>query len=81
MFSPELIVLILLSVLFFATNVFWLVTVNRLINKMMSRNYGDYVQADKFKRPRIVPNQAEDPALEMLDKKRANELNQIMGMI
>ena len=32
--------------LLFITNIFWAVQVHRLMNKLMSRNYGEYLSSD-----------------------------------
>lgn len=73
----------LLGILLAGSNFFWIIVVHRLLNKLMSRNYGEYVQAELARRPqktkKIEPEI--DPEIEMIEKKRVTELNQLMGII
>lgn len=79
--TSEMIVLIMLCSLFLLTNLFWLVTVNKLINKIMSRSYGEFVQSENLKRPRVIHTQGEDPVQAVVENNRVQGLNQMMGMI
>lgn len=75
---------ILISVLFVGTNIFWVIVVNRLTNKLMSRNFAEYTQVlnqhtHKAKNQGIESQI--DPVVEKMEMRRANELNQLMGMV
>jgi hypothetical protein len=53
-------VLILLSVALIAQQVFWLVMVHRFVNKLLSRNYAEYVQTEMIKSKAPVRNEPSD---------------------
>ena len=62
-------VVVLLGVLLIGTNVAWMVFTHRLMNKLMSRNFGDYLQAQAAvtpKAPRVPPAEAPDEDLRTL---------------
>lgn len=42
----------ILVVALIATNAFWMWQIQKLTNKLMSRNYGEYVTSDKFQTPK-----------------------------
>lgn len=76
------VVVICLTILLIASNTFWILCTQKLLNKLMSRNYNEYVTAERSLRavPKVqVPT--EDPSVKMMEEKRAMDLNQIMGMV
>jgi hypothetical protein len=75
------IALITLGVTVLGTNVFWAIVVHRLVNKAMSNNYTEYVQAETLKQPRQMPKTEVDPIAIRLEQDRADELNQLMGVV
>jgi hypothetical protein len=78
--NKDLIVLAF-AILLVISNLFWFYTVHQLINKLMSRNYGEYIMAEKAKKPQAPKIPTENPAVEMMERQKAQQLNQIMGMI
>lgn len=65
------------------TNAFWAVVVIRLLNRVMSRDFSEYVQAERLRKVPIKPphKTAEDETPDIEDQKRADEINRLMGII
>lgn len=62
-----------------ASNVYWAVTVQKLINKLMSRNYYEYLQAEALKTPSVAtPPPA--PEVDIEDERQARDMNAILGI-
>lgn len=70
----------LVSLLLVLTNVFWLWQYNKLINKFMSRNYAEYVQASNTGLDRAQVKE-ELPQPTAYEEHRSRELNQMFGMV
>ena len=70
-----------LASLLLISNILWIAVIFRLLNRLMSRNYAEYVQAKQIGKPKPVPEVKIDPVVELSEKRRAEELNKIMGMI
>lgn len=72
-------VLIIFVTLFIVTNFFWLYHYNKLLNKFMSRNYAEFVQAEQIAKMEPLTSPSEDVP-DPLDQQRARELNQLIGV-
>jgi hypothetical protein len=72
----------ILTVLLIGQQVYWARVVLNLTNKLMSRNYSEYVQAEKFKNePRLrMENKPDDYAIDPEDERKANELNALFAL-
>ncbi len=70
-------------VLFIGSNAIWLYAFSNIANKLMSRNYAEYVQANNLKSRKKVPdiNKVEPSPHELEDVRRLDELNSRMGMV
>lgn len=53
-------VIVFLAAVLVAQQVFWLANVQRLINKMLSKNYTEYVQAEMIKSPLPVRRESKE---------------------
>ena len=59
----EIVVVCSLILLLVIQNFFWSVQVQKLVNKLMSRNYGEYQQLKSFnEESKMAPIQTEDPS-------------------
>lgn len=70
----------LLIILLLASNLFWAVLVNRLLNKLMSRSYAEYEQAQALR----IPKAPEHPSVDDVDHdadRQAREINSILGVV
>lgn len=74
--------LVVLSLVLIGSNVFWGILVHKMINKVMSRDYGQYVVAENSKKPVMdrKKDMEEDALVKMMEQQKATELNRIMGM-
>ena len=70
-----------LATLLFISNLVWVTMIIKLLNRLMSRNYAEYVQAQRIGKNPPKPQVGLDPVVELSEKRRADELNKIMGMI
>lgn len=73
----NILVIKILSAVLILQQIFWMYTIQRLVNKLMSRSYLEVVQADKLKsqRPKpkvVVEDMVDDYAAHQADK--ANKL-------
>lgn len=75
----EVVILAVLAVIIVVQQVYWMHQCQRLIDKLMSRSYGEVVLADKYKQsePRVVREQepVEDYAAD-----QALKANQVFGL-
>lgn len=55
--SVELTGLVLIIILLLASNLFWALVCNRLVNKLMSRSYFEFEQAKALSKPSALPPQ------------------------
>ncbi len=65
-----------------ASNLFWAMLTLKLVNKLMSRSYYEYVQAQKLKRSGDVgfrDNTAD--VIDPVDEKQAQEINSLLGIV
>ena len=61
-----------------SSNIFWAVVCLKLTNRLMSRNFGEYVQAlNKPKRLKPILEDMSDPVAE----RHASEMNSIIGIV
>lgn len=72
-----------LTVLLLGQHVFWSRTVLQLTNRLMSRNYYDFKQAEQVGKPRpaspsVDPDQL---VIDPIDQRQADEMNSIIGVI
>ena len=73
---------IVLSVVLFATNIFWIFVVISLLNRLMSRNYTEFVMAEKLKKPKQEQvHKIKPDEIDPYQEKRIKEINQLMGMV
>lgn len=74
-------IIVLLSALLVAQQVFWLANVQRLVNKMLSKNYAEYVQAEMIKSPLPVRDENKDKISLMDDfsEQQAQRANSMFG--
>lgn len=79
--TAEHLIILILGALFLITNLFWLIAVHRLLNKVMSRNYGDFIAAENLKKPKVLQVQEPDPMETLAESQTAKELNIMMGMV
>lgn len=52
-----------------------------LMDKLMSRNYSEYVQTKTFEKTALQQEQSEDDVTDPYEDQRTRELNNIMGMV
>jgi hypothetical protein len=79
--SLELVIIVFFGILLLMSNAFWFYKVNDLIDKIMSRNYGEYAQTKKYLAPEPIKEQPkEEMTVDPYDTQRANELNGILGL-
>ncbi len=70
-------VLITLVVLLFGSNIFWANMHLKLANRVMSKNYAEFVQATKKPtKPQLVPEDMSDP----LAERHAADMNSLIGV-
>lgn len=70
--------LIVLTVALLTTNAYWAFVCLKLTNRLMSRNYGELIQAEnKPARLKPAPEDMSDPVAE----RHAKEMNSLMGAI
>ncbi len=67
-----------LIALLLASNSYWAVVCLKLTNRLMSRNYGELLQAEnKPVRIKPVPEDMSDPVAE----RHANDMNSLIGLV
>jgi hypothetical protein len=72
----------ILSVMLLASNVFWAKMVAMLTNKIMSRSYYEFRQAEKLKDPPVRTESKEDDYMvDPEDERQAKELNAILNIV
>lgn len=72
---------IFLAILLGVTNIFWVFVTMKLLNRLMSRNYTEFVAAEKLskpKKPQLSPLHIPGP--DPYHEQKAKDLNQLMGM-
>lgn len=79
--SFELVALALLSVLLLATNVFWAKIVFELNNRLMSRSFYEFSQAQALQTPKASsPPSSDGMHIDPVDERQAREINSLMGV-
>ncbi len=64
--------------LLLGSNLFWAIVCLKLTNRLMSRNYGELLQAEnKPVRLKPIPEDMSDPVAE----RHANEMNSLIGLV
>ncbi len=67
-----------LVALLIASNSYWALICLKLTNRLMSRNYGELLQAEnKPQRLKPVPEDLSDPVAE----RHANDMNSLIGLV
>lgn len=81
--SLEEFLLVFISALLLLTNAFWAIVCHRLVNKIMSKNYAEYLQSSNTGavKKRIDTNPDLDPVYVKEQERVATEANSMMGMI
>jgi hypothetical protein len=80
--SLDLISLIIVSTLFVATNAFWAMLTLKLVNKLMSRSYFEYVQAEALSKPQPVSAHVENSeSIDPTDLRQAQDMNSLIGVV
>lgn len=72
-----------LTVLLFGTQIFWARLALKLTDRVMSRDYNDFVQAESIKtRPHIAPKVPldDDAALDPIAEDNARKANALLGL-
>lgn len=77
--TTEMQVLVLFSLLFILTNCFWAYTCHILVNKLMSRNYGEVVMADKYKRQKDRARETNE-VIDNYARAQAEKANKLIGL-
>lgn len=74
---------LVLSLLLVATNLFWAMLTLKLTNKLMSRSYYEYVQAENLKKPPKSNRKKElaEEEFDPIDVKQAQDMNSLMNII
>ncbi len=68
----------LIVALLIASNSFWAVVCLKLTNRLMSRNYGELIQATaKPRKPELVKEDMSDP----LAERHAQDMNSLIGLV
>lgn len=62
-----------------ASNLFWFYKCDRLLNKLMSRNYAEYAQVQKYLEPDKPVDGSELNSVDPLDEQKAREINGLFG--
>lgn len=68
-----------LFIFFVITQVFWAIVTIRLVNRVMSRDFSEFAQVERFRQARPKPKAEEVTDGE--DQKRAEEINRLMGIV
>jgi hypothetical protein len=83
--TPELIIIFVLIGLLVFQQAFHSWQIGKMTNKLMSRSYVEYIQAENQKRPTKKSendnNISEDPYLKQQVEQQAQEMNSMLGMI
>ena len=77
----EIVVYALLLILV-ASNWYWIGQCNKLLDKLMSRNYTEYAQNKNLERPKSRPAPSEEvhPLDVSYEEEAANKMNTMMGI-
>lgn len=75
----EIILVSALSLIMLSWNVYLMRQNQELVNKLMSRNYGEYATAKKFE-AKTVENEEKIEVVDPYDAQRARELNGVLGI-
>lgn len=79
--AVEQYVILALSLVLVFQTWFYLNKVDDLVNKLMSRDYGDYVQAKKYSEFKEEKQLKNEPAVDPFEQQRARDLNAgILGL-
>lgn len=71
---------ILLSLLIFQQG-FWSFHMNKLMNKLMSRNYQDYIQGERLRKPTNVSKTPRNSAvIDPIAERNASEANRLLAL-
>lgn len=64
------------------SNIFWAIVCNRLVNKLMSRNFGEYLQAKNVAPKKKKTQKLElDPVYIKEEQRIADNANTMLGLI
>ena len=66
-----------LSILLILTNIYWAVVCNRLTNKLMSRNYAEFVQIERLKKLPIASTQPHVALVDPIAEDNAERANRL----
>lgn len=81
MINETLVLLLCFTVFsFIASNVFWFVALNKMTNKIMSRSYSEFVQAEKLKKEPIKVQIPDTEIEDAYEKNRVNQINNLLGL-
>lgn len=59
---------------------FWFYIVFKLNDRLMSRNYSDYAQGERIRRPRPASKAPDDAALDSESERMAREANRVFSL-
>ena len=75
----EIVSATLFSVMMLLWNIYLIRQNSILVNKLMSRNYGEFVTADKFAN-NVEEEVKEEEFVDPYDQQKAREINSMLGM-
>lgn len=70
---------IIMSLVFLFSNIFWAATVNKILNKALSKNYVEYIQAENLKNRKKPEIKIQDQS--PVDIERALDADRMMGIV
>lgn len=80
--SLEFFVIGILLVFTLASNVFWALVTFNLMNRLMSKSFGDYVQGKKLAKSKPQTHQhTQDVVIDPEVERQAQELNTLFNMV
>jgi hypothetical protein len=74
-------IILALVLLLVVQQIFWAKMCSGLLNKLMSRNYYEYAQAQALKYPSAQKLQVVDDEVDPEAERQAREINSLMGMV
>jgi hypothetical protein len=80
MFSPEWFLVGILVILLIAQQGFWMYHSSKLMNKIMSRNYNDFVQGERLRKPTNVSRPAPSAILDPIAERNARDANRLLAL-
>lgn len=70
----------LLIALLFGSQIFWARFALSLVNRLMSRNFAEFKQAEAISKPRIAPVVSETETTDPIAEEHAKKANSLLGI-